>query len=83
MILFFGSPCYFPEIYSFFKFSKAKFIAISWLAMIINSQEDFIAYDNYGNHYEYFYLLKNSKILYFLGVKSEFFISWLIVLSVG
>ena len=73
MILFFGSLCYLPEIYSFFMFSKAKFIAISRLPMTINSEEDFIAYDNYGNHYEYFlsvekfknFILKNFKILYF------------------
>lgn len=73
MILFFGSLCYFPDIYSFFQLSKAKYIAISRLPMIINSQEDFIAHDNYGDHYEYFlsvekfknFILKNFKILYF------------------
>tara|TARA_Y100000389_G_scaffold147641_1_gene146576 strand:- start:46274 stop:47014 length:741 start_codon:yes stop_codon:yes gene_type:complete len=73
MIIFFGSLCYLPEIYNFFKFSKAKFIAISRLPMIINSNEDFIAHDNFGNHYEYFlsenkfkkFLLKDFKILHY------------------
>ncbi len=73
MIIFFGSLCYMSEIYNFFHNSKTKFIAISRLPMVINSTEDFTAYDNFGNHYEHFLshekfkktLSKSFNFLYF------------------
>ena len=73
MILFFGSLCYMQGIYDFFEKSKTKHIGISRLPMITNSTEDFIAFDNFGDHYEYFMsyekfkkiLSKNFNFLYF------------------
>jgi hypothetical protein len=73
MVIFFGSLCYMPEVYNFFKLTKSNYIAISRLPMVINSKEDFVAYDNFGNHYEHFLseekfkriLSKNFKFLYY------------------
>ena len=73
MIIFFGSLCYMQDIYNFFESSKTEYIAISRLPMVTNSSDDFIAYDNLGDHYEYFMshqkfkkiLSKNFNFLYF------------------
>ena len=61
MILFFGSLCYMQGIYDFFEKSKTKHIGISRLPMITNSTEDFIAFDNFGDHYEYFMSYEKFK----------------------
>ncbi len=64
VIFFFGSLCYMSSIYDFFKKSKTKYVAVSRLPMVTNSNEDFIAFDSFGNHYEYFLSYKKfNKII--------------------
>jgi hypothetical protein len=73
IVLFFGSLCYMPEIYNFFKFSKSKYIAISRLPMLIDSKEDIVAYDDHYSHYETFLSEEKFKKIYSKSFKFLYF----------
>ncbi len=73
IVLFFGSLCYMPEIYNFFKFSKSKYIAISRLPMLIDSKEDIVAYDDHYSHYGTFLSEEKFKKIYSKSFKFLYF----------